>query len=347
MIPISIRKFLQSALMAGISAMLVVGCGGKPVEQMGPRFAYVTNGVASFWTVAAAGAKQAGKDMGVEVTVVMPNGLTDQTRKLEDLLSRGIDGVAISPINSEHQTDILNKVAAETILITQDSDAPDSDRQLYIGMDNYQAGLMCGQLVRDALPDGGSVMLFIGRLDQDNAQYRRQGCIDAILGREPDRTRRDPPGASPSSDDGKYQVLGTLTDEFDMAKAKANVEDTLTRHPDVAAMVGLFVFNPPAILEALERAGKLGEVKVIGFDEDDATLAGIREGTVVGTVVQDPFRYGYQSIEMLVRLYRDDHSTIPESRYIDVPPRLIDKQNVDDVWATLKKQLASDTSGEP
>ncbi len=336
----SVDKFSRPALVACLLALVATGCNGNSSE--GPRFAFVTNGVASFWTVAAAGAKQAGKDKGVEVTVVMPNGLTDQTRKLEDLISRGVDGIAISPINPEHQTDILNKVAKETLLITQDSDAPDSDRLVYIGMDNYQAGLMVGELVRDALPDGGSVMLFIGRIDQDNGRYRRQGTIDAILGREPDRTRRDPPGEVLRSDDGKYQVLGTLTDDLDMAKAKANAEDTLTRHPDIAAMVGLFVGNPPTILEALDRAGKLGEVKVIGFDEDDATLAGIRDGTVVGTVVQDPFQYGYQSIEMLVNLHKGDRSGIPESKYIEVPPRMIDKENVDEFWTTLKKQLAGD-----
>ena len=85
--------------------------------------------------------------------------MSDQTRKLEDLLIRGTHGIAISPINPENQTDILNRVAASSLLITHDSDAPQSNRLVYIGMDNYRAGLMCGQLVRQALPDGGKVML--------------------------------------------------------------------------------------------------------------------------------------------------------------------------------------------
>jgi ribose transport system substrate-binding protein len=264
--------------------------------------------VASFWTVAAAGARAAGRELDVDVDVIMPNGMADQTRKLEDLVTRGVSGIAISPINSENQTDILNKVAAETILITQDADAPKSDRVAYIGVDNYQAGMMCGKMVRDALPEGGKVMLFIGRVDQDNAQARRQGCIDAILGREPDPTRRDAPEAAPASEDGKFQILGTATDELNAAKAKANAEDALTRHPDIAAMVGLFVGNPPAILAALERAGKVGEVKIIGFDEDEVTLQGILDGTIVGTVVQDPFKYGYESIRLLAALHAGDRS---------------------------------------
>ena len=84
---------------------------------------------------------------------------------------------------------------------------------------------------------------------------------------------------------GNYIVLGTLTDQFDRAQAKANVEDTLARHSDIAAMVGLFAYNPPAILEALQQADRLGEdqaVQVIAFDEADETLQGIKDGTVYG-----------------------------------------------------------------
>jgi ABC-type sugar transport system substrate-binding protein len=232
--------------------------GGQPaVTGDGPEYAFVTNGVADFWTIGKAGAEKAGADLGVKVSVIMPSSLTDQTRKIEDLLTRGTAGIAISPINPANQGEVLAKAAAATNLITHDSDAPDSPRQVYIGMDNYEAGRICGMLVRDALPEGGKVMFFIGRLDQDNSQRRRQGCIDGVLGREPDPARRDDPGAVVTSDDGKYTVLGTMTDQFDRAKAKANAEDALMRHPDIAAMVGLFEYNPPLILEALERAGRL------------------------------------------------------------------------------------------
>ncbi|MDH3582892.1 MAG: substrate-binding domain-containing protein, partial [Phycisphaerae bacterium] len=220
-------------------------------------YAFVTNGVAGFWTIAKAGADKAGADLGVDVITIMPSGITDQTRRMEDLLTRGTNGIAISPIKPEAQGEIIDDAAGKTNLITHDSDAPDSKRLLYIGMDNYAAGLICGKLTRDAIPDGGKVMIFIGRLDQDNAKRRRQGCIDGILGRKADPSRRDPVGEVIKSDDGKYVILGTMTDNFDRAKAKANAEDALTRDPEIAAMVGLFEYNPPLIMEALERAGRL------------------------------------------------------------------------------------------
>lgn len=233
------------------------GAGGGSSGGARPRFAFVTNGVADFWTIAKAGAEQAGKDYNVEVTVIMPSGITDQTRKIEDLLSRGTDGIAISPINPDNQGDVLNNAASKKPLITHDSDAPNSDRLVYIGMDNYTAGYLCGKMTRQAIPDGGKVMIFIGRLDQDNAKRRRQGCIDGLLGREPDPSRNDPVDQIIRSDDGRFEILGTMTDNFDRAKAKANAEDAITRNPDLAAMVGLFEYNPPLIMEALDKVGRL------------------------------------------------------------------------------------------
>jgi len=267
-------------------------------------------------------------------------GIADQKRIIEDLLTRGIDGIAVSPIDPDNQSDILNAAARRTHLITHDSDAPNSERLVYIGMDNYDAGRLCGELVREAMPNGGRVMLFIGRLEQDNAKSRRQGCIDGMLGRPADPSRFDPPGQV--IDEAGFTVLGTLTDNFDRSKAKANIEDTLSRHPDIDGLVGLFVYNPPLILEVLGQASKLGQITVVGFDEDDATLAGIQAGHVYATVVQNPYMYGFKSIEVLSALARGDTSVVPAGKRIDIPARQIRHADVDAFWADLKEKVGAD-----
>ena len=145
----------------------IAGC--VPTEEERLRVAHVTNGVASFWTIAEKGAEAGGLDFNADVDVLMPaEGITQQHQMIEDLLTRGVDGVAVSPIDPVNQTDLLNDAAEETVLITHDSDAPDSNRRCYIGMDNYDAGRMCGELVKEAMPDCGEVMTFIGHLEQDN-----------------------------------------------------------------------------------------------------------------------------------------------------------------------------------
>lgn len=305
-----------------------------------PRVAYVTNGVASFWVIAEKGAMAAGEKVGAEVVVRMPpNGVEDQKRMCQDLLAQNIAGIALSPIDPDNQGDLLDEISGRTNLITHDSDAPKSQRKVYIGVDNYAAGRMCGKLVKEAMPDGGSLMIFVGRLGQANAKLRRQGVIDELLDRSSDATRYDDPNGGAIKGD-KYTILDTRTDDFDFGKAKAQAQDAIAKHPDIGCMVGLFAYNPPLILEAVKEADKVGKIKIVAFDEDDVTLAGIADGSIHGTTVQNPYQYGFQSVEILTALAKGDTSVIPASGFIDVPARNIRKDTVAEFTAELKKLTA-------
>lgn len=308
--------------------------------------AFVTNGVDPFWVIAQRGAEKAGEDLDVNVEVRMPpQGVADQKRMVQELLAQNVDGIAISPIDPENQNELLKEIAERSILITQDSDAPESPRQCYIGMDNYTAGRMCGELVKEALPDGGEVMLFVGRLGQANARQRRQGVIDELMDRSHDGSRYDEPGEVIKND--KYSILDTRTDDFDHPQAKANAEDAIANHPNLKCMVGLFAYNPPLCLEAIRDAGKLKEIKVVSFDENEASLQGIMDGTVVGTVVQNPYQYGYESVRVLKALANGDKSVIPENEILHIPARKIRKDNVEEFWTELKSLLGDSAKKEP
>ena len=310
-----------------------------------PSVAYVTNGIASFWVIAEKGAMDGGKDFGATVDVRMPpNGVEDQKRMCQDLLAKGIQGIAISPIDPDNQGDLLAEISQHTNLITHDSDAPDSDRLCYIGMDNYTAGRMCGELVKEALPDGGSVMIFVGRLGQANARLRRQGVIDVLLDREPDSTRYDEPGKGELKGD-KYTVLDTRTDGFDFGKAKAQAQDAIAKYDDLGCMVGLFAYNPPLMLDAVKEAGKVGQIQIVAFDEDEATLQGIQDGAIHGTVVQNPYKYGYESVRVLTALANGDQSVVPESGFLDIPARQIRQDNLDEFWSELKRLTSTEETG--
>ncbi|MFT5127247.1 MAG: ribose transport system substrate-binding protein [Rhodothermales bacterium] len=345
------RNRATLCITAIIIAALFVSCGKPPPSQPGngtnerdpdkkPDIAFVSNGVASFWTIAKAGCIHGANKYYANVDVRMPvDGVGDQKRIIQDLLTRGIEGIAISPIDAVNQAEDLKKVAEQTHFITQDSDAPDSGRLCYVGMDNYKAGRLCGKLVKEAIPDGGEIVIFIGRLEQDNARRRRQGVIDELLDRSEDSSRFDPAGEVPK--DGKYKILDTRTDGFDRSKAKANAQDIINVYPNLACMVGLFAYNPPLMLEAVKESGeKASNIKIVAFDEADATLQAIIDGTMHGTVVQNPFEYGVQSVRILAGLARGDKSVLPEGGFLDIPAQQIRKDNVQEFWDTLKANLA-------
>jgi ribose transport system substrate-binding protein len=88
--------------------------------------------------------------------------------------------------------------------------------------------------------------------------------------------------------------------------------------------------------QALKKSGKLGQIALIGFDENDITLQAIKDGECTGTVVQNPYMYGYESVRVLSELLKGNQDVIPESKYIDIPPRSITKDNVDEYWEDLR-----------
>jgi ribose transport system substrate-binding protein len=321
--------------LGALSLVPASSCGGPPDER--PQLAFVTNCVDPFWNIAKAGVRDAAEEFDVRVDVREPSTgqVDEQQRMVLDLLTRGVDGIALSPIDGRNQVDLINRAALETHVICHDSDAPASNRLCFVGVDNYQAGWSCGELVKQALPAGGEVILFVGRLEQDNARLRRQGVIDCLLGREPDAERYDPPDAR--LEGGGFVILDTRTDGGDQARARANAEDALVKYPDLDGMIGLFAYNPPACVEALEAAGRRGEVAVAAFDEADATLDGIAGGWICGTVTQAPYSYGYESVRLLSALARGYHNVLPEGGVLHVPTQVVQSDNVEEFRAELER----------
>lgn len=316
--------------------------GDQPNGSPGlPKVAFVTNCVAEFWTIANFGVEAAKGPAGVEVAVHMPpNGTAEeQIRILEDALGKGVKAIAVSPKDPENMTGLLDRIAERALLITHDSDAPKSKRLCYVGVDNYEAGRMCGQLVKEALPDGGAIVVVVGTLDQDNARRRRQGLIDELLDRSNDNTRFDPQDAVLKG--SKYEIRASYTDQFDRQKCKAIAQDVLGKWSDVACLVGLFEYEPPLLLDAVKSANKLSAVEVVAFDENPETLQGIVDGHVHGTVVQNPYEYGRASVELLGRLLREPDAEkrkalLPAGGFLNVPARKITKAEVVAFWLDLK-----------
>jgi ribose transport system substrate-binding protein len=314
------RTLVGAAAAAAIAAVTV-----HPVlAQDKKTLAFVVNVPADFWTIARRGTEKAQAELpnyNIEFYVPGEMSAAAQKRILEDLLAKGVAGVAISPVNPDDSTAILNQVASKAALITQDADAPNSDRLMYLGTDNVDAGRQAGELMKKALPEGGKAMLFVGTMDAANARERTQGIKEAIEGT-------------------KIEIIDIRTDGGDQAKAKANVEDTLTKYPDIDLLVGLWAYNTPQIYNAVKAAGMGGKVKIVGFDEDQQTLKGISEGVIDGTVVQQPYEFGYQSMITLAKIIEGDTSVIPANKQNIIPTQIIDKSNVEDFAKRVKELLA-------
>lgn len=152
------------------------------LDGTGVRVAFITNSIDPFWTLAEFGCKKAAEQFGCEVDVQMPSSgsIEEQKRFLESNMANKLDGTAISPIDPDNQVGMINEACEAMTVICQDSDAPSSNRNFYLGTSNYMAGRAAGKLIKQAIPDGGEVMLFVGKMEVLNAQERSQGIMDEL-----------------------------------------------------------------------------------------------------------------------------------------------------------------------
>ncbi|MGJ4905886.1 sugar-binding protein [Bradyrhizobium sp. HKCCYLS2058] len=310
--------------MVGASALLAMALGvGSAGAADKKVLAFVVNGASDFWKIAEAGVKKAQGELpnyNLQLKYPEQAAAAVQQRMLDDLVAAGAAGIMVSAVDPKNQTEHLNKIAAQTVLFTTDSDAPQSKRIAYIGSSNTELGKDAGKLMLKALPNGGKCVGFVGLLGADNARERIEGVKETIKG-------------------SKVELVDVRGDEIDQTRAKRNVEDILAAMPDVSCLVGFYSYNTPRIYEVLKEAGKLGKIKIIGFDEDPITLGGVKDGAIEGTVVQQPFEWGYQGMKLMAKVVEGDKSGVPANGIIIVPGKVIEKSNVDDFMAQMKQML--------
>jgi ribose transport system substrate-binding protein len=312
---------VKSIVLASAVAALMISTTFAAQAADKKTLVFVANGASDFWKAAEAGVKKAQEELPnytLEFKYPEQSAAAIQERLMDDLVAAGVSGIMVSAVDPKTETDALDRVASHTLLLTTDSDAPKSKRLAYIGSSNVLAGNQVGEILKKALPNGGKCVAYVGLPGADNARERIEGIKDTIKGT-------------------KIQIVDVRADDIDQTRAKRNVEDTLTAHPDVDCMLGIYSYNIPQIYQALKESGKLGKITVTGFDDDPITLGGIKEGTIVGTVVQQPYEWGYQGMKDMAKILQGDKSFIPKNDLIIIPTKVVDKSSVDAYAAQLKK----------
>jgi ribose transport system substrate-binding protein len=297
----------------------------QSIAQEKKKLAFVVNASSDFWKLAEAGVKKAQAELpNYELQFRYPAQGTAaaQNALMDDLVTAGVKSIMISSADPKNSIDAFNRVAAQIPLFTTDSDAPQSKRIAYIGSSNTAAGVQAGEEMVKALPKGGKCMGFVGFLGADNAVERIAGFKQVIRGHN-------------------IELVDVRADDVDFTRARTNVDDVLVAKPEINCMVGFYSYNSPKIYEALQAAGKLGQMTVVAFDEDPVTLGAVRSGAFVSTIVQQPYEWGYQGMKLMAANLEGDKSKIPANGLIIVPTVVITKGNVDSFEADLKAKIRS------
>jgi ribose transport system substrate-binding protein len=250
----------------------------------------VGKSVHPYWSNVEKGVRAAAKELGLKdeqaVFFVPPKeDVAAQITTIETYLAQGVTGIAVAPSDPAALEPTFKKAAAAGVWVTTLDTPPvkDSVSLVYIGTDNTAAGMEAGKVMKTLLPDGGKVGIGRGSDTALNALQRTDGFKKAIEGTN-------------------ITALDPVNDKEDAARALELASGVINANPDLAGAFGVYAYNGPAWASAVKEAGKVGKIKVVGFDAGPDIINPIIEGVVNATVAQREFNQGAFSVKLQLLL---------------------------------------------
>jgi ribose transport system substrate-binding protein len=320
---------MKRLLLATAAAALLCATGSAGAQDQQYRFALVPKAMNNpFFDLARDGCMKAQEELGnVECIYIGPGEHTEaeQVQIVQDLITQGVDGIAVSPSNAAAMAGALKAAQDAGIpTITWDADLLPEDkavRSAFIGTKNYDIGVNLAKIVQAAKPEGGTICLQTGGASAANHNERLQGIRDTLGG----RTGTTPPGEPLAGENGWTEVEGCpLITNDDGATAVQQLQDVLGKFGDLDAFIttGAFTqWSDNAFRQAIEpHKGKIasGDLVFVSADTLDMQMQQLKDGLSVGQVGQRPFEMGRLAMQRLRDLKEGKTIQDPEYTGLDV-----------------------------
>lgn len=240
-----------------------------------------------YFEVAADGAKQAGEDLGVEVIYTGPTeaDAAKQVNTIQDLISKGVDAIAVAPNDAQALTPILKEAQEKGILVLSwDTAAEEGASEYFV---NQLDGEVYGSHLMDLLVENmgkeeGKYAIVTGALTASNLN----GWIEAAKKRAEE----------------KYPNIELVTDpvpsDEDQQKAFQQAQNLISAYPDLDGFIGVSTPAPIGIAQAVQQAGKQDEIAVVGTTSPDMAREYLKDGSLDGASMWDPAELGYLAISV-------------------------------------------------
>jgi len=305
-----ILMFLAAAL-----AVTSLGCGGKTSRTI--TIAVVPKGTThEFGKSVHAGAVKAGRELGVRILWRGPlkeDDREDQIKVVDTLVSRGIDGLLLAPLDDKAlRQPVASAVRAGIPVVTFDSKLESDDPISLVSTSNLLAGRMAGQYMGETLGGKGHVIMMRLHEGAASTTAREQGFMDAIA-TFPGITVVSSNQFAGALAEGGYRVGENLL--ASNRAADGNVQGIFT--PNESTTFGM--------LRALQNAGLAGKIRFVGFDSSDKLVQGLKDGHIDGLVLQNPFAMGYIGVKTLVSHMRGGKV----EKFIDTGVAVVTLKNMD------------------
>jgi ribose transport system substrate-binding protein len=262
-----------------------------------------------FWAAVEAGAKEKGKELGVDVMVMSPPTESDvaaQIAQIEDMIAQGLDGIALAPTDPNALAPVVEAAKAKKIPVVFIDTKGTNEGITFIGTDNEAGAKLAADFICGKIAKGSEVAILQGIITQSTGQARASGSKAGL-------------------EACGLKVVAEQTGEWDRAKGQAAMENILTGNPNIKAVFASNDNMALGAVEALKSAGKLADVMVVGFDANPDAAASIIAGDMTASVAQAPKNMGALGIQSLVNL-KAGKTLEP---VIDTGTQVVDKSNAD------------------
>ncbi|MGD1875889.1 MAG: sugar-binding protein [Kiloniellaceae bacterium] len=245
-----------------------------------------------------------------------PASSTDEAGEVQivdDLLTRGVDAIAISPSNAPAMANLIRQRDPSIPIMTIDADFMAADsalRKTYLGTDNYLMGVKMAEYAAKLKPEGGTVCLQLGNVAADNINARAAGFRDTAAGAKgTDRL---------TGQNGWTEIDGCplyTNDQADLANQQ--MADTFTANPDLDAFVlvgGWAQFAPQAYAQVTDQVMdklKSKELVIIAGDTLPPQIEALKAGRSHVQIGQRPFEMGYKAPSVMIELIKGEPTSDP------------------------------------
>ena len=242
----------------------------------------------------------------------------EQIQIVQDLISKGVDGIAVAPSNAPAMAKALKAAQEAGIpVMTWDSDLLPEDaglRTTYVGTYNYDIGVNLAKLVMARHADGGTICLQTGGAAAANHNERLKGARDTLAGAD----TGTPPGNALAGEGGWTEISGCpLITNDDGNVAVNGMTDILAANPDLTVFLSTGAFTQwydnayrQAVEPYMDRLND-GSLTIVVADTLPMQMAQLAEGLANGNVGQRPFEMGYMAMYIM--------KDIAEGKEVDDP----------------------------
>jgi ribose transport system substrate-binding protein len=318
------RTLLGAAALGGLEAFALPSFTHEALAQ-GEGLEYVFLSIVTqvpFWADHKFGLEDVAKVLKVKTTFTGPLDFDTaaQARQLDELVARKPAGLLIFPGDTAALAPGIDRAVDAGIPVAMIiGDVPESKRSVHLGISNFDAGKIGGEMLAEAIGGKGKVLL--GTFPAPAVLERVEGYKAIFKDKYPE-----------------IQVADVVNDKADPSYAPTAYAQAIQAHPDVAGIGGTDGDSGKGAALAVKEAGKQGQVKIIAMDRNPDMLPFIEEGTITGAVAQKSYVESFLGVHLLHWLNTNSMKVVADPKAAGINP--LPEKIVTGVMRVTKENVA-------